>query len=363
MDQVGGVARIETDKVNWLAKHGYDVTVCDIEDWPMHPYYPLDERVKFLVGHITTTPGGLWQRAKNVCRAVQKVLSIIEEEKPDVIINAHCPVVTWILPFVARHIPKIAEMHQSRQGLEVFNKWAMSKMMSRLHLFLTRFIYGRYAKFVTLTTADMQSWKLKNSVCIPNFSNIKPTIRQPIEHRQIIMLARLMPQKRIDLMIRVWQKLASQFPNWKVRVFGEGEMRSELQKQIDEANLSESFQLMGATKNVQAEIQNSDILCLTSEYEGFGIVLIEAMNMGVPVVAMEYVGVHDIIENGIDGVVVPFGNVDEYVQKLSELILSEQRRKQIAIRAYQSVAKFDSEAIMQKWTRLFGEIRQLNFRK
>jgi len=358
MDQVGGVARIETDKVNWLAKHGYDVTVCDIEDWSVQPYYPIDERVKFIVGHITTTPGGLWQRVKNVAHAVQKVRSIIEEEKPDVIINAHCPVVTWILPFVARHIPKIAEMHQSRQGLEVFNKWAMSKITSRLHLCLTRFIYGRYDKFVTLTTADERSWALKNSVSIPNFSSIKSTPRQPIEHKQIIMLARLMPQKRIDLMIRVWQMLAPQFADWKVRVFGEGQLRPELQKQIDEANLTESFLLMGATKNVQAEIQNSDILCLTSEYEGFGIVLIEAMNMGVSVVAMEYVGVHDIIENGVDGIVVPFGNVDEYAQKLSELMLSYQKRDLIATNAYRSVQKFDSEAVMQKWVRLFDEIRQ-----
>lgn len=356
MDQVGGVARIETDKVNWLVEHGYDVTLCDIEDWNVQPYYPLNPRVHFVVGHLPTTPGGLLTRLRNVWHSVQKIRAIIDDVKPDVIINAHCPVVTWILPFVFRGIPKITEMHQSYQGLEVFNSWAMSKWMAVLHLRLVRLVYGLYNRFVTLTNADRVCWHLPNSVCIPNFSNVPITQHVAVKHKRIVMLARLMPQKRIDLMIRVWALIAQRHPDWQVRVLGEGMERNSLQRQIDEAGLSNSFLLCGAVKNVSTELEQADILCLTSEYEGFGIVLIEAMRMGVPVLSMEYVGVHDIIEHNTDGVVVAFGNVEKYACELERLMLSEVERKRLAHNAYQSVRRFDKETVMQKWVELFQAV-------
>ena len=356
MDQLGGVARIESDKVNWLAQHGYDVVVCDIEDWPMTPYYPLDSRVSFIIGHLPTTPGGILTRAHNVWRSLRKVRRIIADVKPDVIINAHCPLVTWILPFAARSLPLVTEMHQSRQGLAVFNRWAMSRPTAWAHKHLIRWIYGRYDRFVTLTDADRQSWHLSNCICIPNFSSIDAVSHPDAEHRQIIMLARLMPQKRIDLMIRVWQKLAPRFPQWRVKVLGEGLERERLQTLIDSAGLSGSFLLAGAVKDVRDELSASDIMCLTSEYEGFGIVLIEAMNMGVPVMAMDYVGVSDIIHDGTDGYVVPFADVDAYADRLATLMSSVAERRRLASNAYQSVRRFDRDTVMQQWVSLFEEL-------
>lgn len=94
MDQLGGVARIVTDKVNWLVQHGYDVTICGIENWKVKPYYELDPRVKFRIGYMQTTPGGIFRRLHGVWRAIGKVRQVIKEEQPDVIINAHCPLVT-----------------------------------------------------------------------------------------------------------------------------------------------------------------------------------------------------------------------------------------------------------------------------
>lgn len=356
MDQLGGVARIEADKVNWLAAHGYDVVVCDIEDWDMKPYYPLDERVKFVVGHLPTTPGGILTRSHDIWQSIKKVKLIIKDVNPDIIINAHCPLVTWILPFVSHGIPTITEMHQSRQGLEVFNRWAMSKWTAWGHKHLIRWIYSRYSRFVTLTNGDKESWNLSNCICIPNFSSIDSVSHPDVEYKQVVMLARLMPQKRIDLMIKVWERLASRFPDWKIKVLGDGLERDNLQQMIDNANLTDSFILAGAVKDVRSELASSDILCLTSEYEGFGIVLIEAMNMGVPVMAMEYVGVHDIINDGVDGYIVKFGDVDAYADKLATLITSREERKRLADNAYQSVHKFDREVVMNKWCKLFSDL-------
>jgi len=361
MDQLGGVAKIESEKINWLVAHGYEVTMCDIENWEIKPAYPLDPRVKIVQGNISTTPGGVLTRLKGVLKAVRRTRAIIKNENPDIIVNAHCPLVTWIIPWVSGGIPTIAEMHQSRQGLEVFNQKFMSGFGRWLHRWSIRWIYGRYDKFVCLTSEDAEAWKLKNVTNIPNFTSISSaglTETTDKTKRQIIMLARLMPQKRIDLMIEIWSLLSKDFPEWQVKVLGDGMERAALEQQIEERGVKESFLLPGGVKDVREELAKSDILCLTSEYEGFGIVLIEAMMLRVPVLAFEYVGVHDIIENGQDGIIVPFGNVESYATQLRRLMQSVEERERLASNALLSVKKFDKEQVMKQWVNLFSLLRR-----
>ena len=367
---VGGLARIVIDKINWLVDKGYDITLCNIEALDVKPAYPIDPRVKLIRGDIQTKPGGILTRAKGVMGAVNRTKEVIRQEKPDIIINAHCPLVTWILPFVCRDIPKLVEIHQSRQGLEVFNRQFMSPIARWGHRHAIKWIYSRYDRFVVLTNGDKEAWGCKNCIVIPNFVDLRyetqgyetltlrknsklNTQNSRLKTHQIIMLARLMPQKRIDLMIEVWAKLAKEFPEWSVKVLGEGMLRPQLEKNIRTLGLQESFLLPGEVKDVTDELEASDILCLTSEYEGFGIVLIEAMAKGIPVIAFEYVGVHDIINDNVDGFIVPFGDVDAYAQKLRQLMTGKELRERFATEALTSVHKFDKDMVMKKWDVLF----------
>lgn len=355
INMVGGLARIVIDKINWLVAHGYEVTLCNIETFDVKPAYPIDPRVILIRGDIQTKPGGILTRAKGVVGAVKRTKDVIQQVKPDIIINAHCPLVTWILPFVCRDISKIVEIHQSRQGLEVFNRQFMSPFARLGHRYAIKLIYSRYDRFVVLTNGDKEAWGCKNCIVIPNFHNFEVLNNLPIRQvsHQIIMLARLMPQKRIDLMIDVWSELAKGFPEWKVKVLGEGILRHQLEEKIRTLGLQESFLLPGEVKDVTEELQASDILCLTSEYEGFGIVLIEAMAKGIPVIAFEYVGVHDIINDGVDGFIVPFGNVDRYAEKLKQLMTEKELYERFATEALISVHKFDKEKVMRNWEDLF----------
>lgn len=372
INMVGGLARIVIDKINWLVDKGYDITLCNIEALDVKPAYPIDSRVKLIRGDIQTKPGGILTRAKGVMAAIQRTKEMIREVKPDIIINAHCPLVTWILPFVCRNIPKLVEIHQSRQGLEVFNRQFMSPLARWGHRYAIKWIYSKYDRFVVLTNGDRDSWQCKNCQVIPNFvdlryemltlrntalrnANATKTVDLHVNKRQIILLARLMPQKRIDLMIDVWAKLAKEFPDWKVKVLGEGMLRPQLEEKIRTLGLQESFLMPGEVKDVTTELQASDVLCLTSEYEGFGIVLIEAMAKGIPVIAFEYVGVHDIINDGVDGLIVPFGDVDGYAQKLKQLMTDKESRERLATKALSSVHQFDKERVMKKWEEVFND--------
>lgn len=355
---VGGLARIVIDKINWLVTHGYDVVLCNIEALDVKPAYPIDSRVRLIRGDIQTKPGGVLTRAKGVIGAINRTKEIIQQVKPDIIINAHCPLVTWILPFVCRNIPKIVEVHQSRQGLEVFNRQFMSPFARWGHRHAIKWIYSRYNQFVVLTNGDKEAWGCKNCIVIPNFFNPNHNIKDNVNlsaNKQIILLARLMPQKRIDLMIDIWSLLAKDFPDWKVNVLGEGMLRPLLEEKIRTLNLQESFWMPGEVKDVTNELQSSDILCLTSEYEGFGIVLIEAMAKGIPVIAFEYVGVHDIINDGMDGFIIPFGDVKGYAEKLRQLMENKELRQQLGNEGLSSVHKFDKDKVMRKWEDLFNE--------
>lgn len=379
INMLGGLAKIVIEKINWLVEHGYEVTLCNIERLDVVPAYPIDPRVKLVRGDISTEPGGALTRIKGVLGAIKRTREIIAQEKPDVIVNAHCPLVTWIIPWASGlrfkveglrlkgkgYVPTIIEMHQSRQGLEVFNRQFMGAFSRWLHRWSIRWIYSKYDKFVVLTNGDREAWDTKNCVTIPNFSSIKESkgiteLRnyRVTEKKQIILLARLMPQKRIDLMIRVWAKLAKDFPDWQVKVLGDGMLREDLGLMVEGLGLKDSFLMPGGVKDVTSELEASEILCLTSEYEGFGIVLIEAMLKGIPTIAFEYVGVHDIIEDGVDGYVIPFGDIDAYAAKLRLLMESEELRERISERALVSVKKFDKERVMQRWVELFDSLSQ-----
>lgn len=371
INMLGGLAKIVIDKINWLVDHGYDVTLCNIERLDVVPAYPIDSRVKLVRGDISTEPGGALTRLKGVVGAIRRTKEIIKQESPDVVINAHCPLVTWILPWItgqstwlssfsAHRSALIIEMHQSRQGLEVFNRQFMGAFSRWLHRRSIRWIYSKYDKFVVLTNGDREAWNTKNCITIPNFATVKTSngsrLSSQVKQHQIVLLARLMPQKRIDLMIKVWAKIAKDFPEWHVKVLGDGLLRDELVKLARELDVEDSFLMPGAVNDVNAELESSDILCLTSEYEGFGIVLIEAMMKHVPVMAFEYIGVHDIINDGEDGFVVAFGDVDRYAKRLRLLMENPAERVRLADNALISVKKFNKEYVMQQWVNLFENL-------
>lgn len=358
INMIGGLARIVIDKINWLADQGYDIALCNIEPCEINPAYPLDKRVERIRGNMQAPPGGMLTRGKGMLAAIRRTKEIIDHVQPDIIVNAHCPLVTWILPFMRKDIPKIMEMHQSRQGLEIFNRQYLSLPARCVHRYATKWIYGKYRHFVVLTNGDKEAWGCDNCMVIPNFHNFSPlqAIPDRADCKQVLLLARLMPQKRIDLMIDIWSKLAGDFPDWRVKVLGEGALREELEARIHSLGLEDVFLMPGEVKDVEEELRHSDILCLTSEYEGFGIVLIEAMANGVPVIAFNYVGISDIVCDGENGTVVPFGDTDAFASRLRTLLRDRALRRQYASKALSSVHKFDKAAIMEQWTALFKDI-------
>lgn len=354
---IGGYSRIIIDKVNWLVEHGFQVSICTTDEETLQPTYYLDPRVRRVVCKLNTTPGNLLHRFNEILSSIGKIKKVIEDESPDLIVNAHVPIVTWILPFIKREINKIIEIHLSRQGMKNFDQRFFSFAESKFHTIATAFIYSRYKKFVCLTNADSKAWKCGNSVVIHNFSEFCTDVfeQNRMTNKQIVLLGRLGYEKRFDLMVEIWSKIHSLYPDWKVLLYGDGELRPKIQRMIDQNGISESFILRGNTMDVDSALQASSIFCQTSEYEGFSVVLVEAMQKGLPIVAFDYSGIDDAVVNAKNGFVVPFGDIDSYCSCLRRLMDSLDLRLELRKEALQKSLEFDKNKIMNQWVNLFNE--------
>jgi glycosyltransferase involved in cell wall biosynthesis len=169
-----------------------------------------------------------------------------------------------------------------------------------------------------------------------------------------VTIARYSHEKGIDLLLKAWFIIEKQISDWRLDVFGDGD-RTPYEQLIDELKINrKSCLLHGRTDDVEKEYCNSSIFVLSSRFEGFGMVLTEAMACGLPVVSFACpCGPKDIVRDGEDGFLVANGNVDDLAQQLMKLMADDNLRTAFAHRAYQNVQRFNMEHIALRWKSLF----------
>ena len=218
------------------------------------------------------------------------------------------------------------------------------------------FSIKKYDSIVVLTEEDKESnWKGNPKVVvIPNPVNVKRGICSKLDAKRVIAVGRLVPQKNFASLINSFRKVSMKHPDWCLDIYGEGPEREMLQRLISELSLDDKVRLNGNSHRVSGEMVDSSILAMTSRFEGFGVVLIEAMSVGLPVVSYACpCGPKDIITDGIDGFLIPPGNEDVLAERLCELIEDESMRESMGKAALASVGRFDIDRIVQLWMDLF----------
>lgn len=173
---IGGLERITVDKMNYLVhNNNYEVAYAYFGNGTEKIPYGIDKQVQIYPMNIKAC-GGLYVKISSVWRTYKEVIRIIDDFKPDIIENADCVVVTWILPFIKKSIPKILENHQSYEGLIINDKNIYKNNILKIWInkWLRNHIYPLYTRHVVLTTSDKQAWGFKNTEVIGNFSCLKP---------------------------------------------------------------------------------------------------------------------------------------------------------------------------------------------
>lgn len=210
---------------------------------------------------------------------------------------------------------------------------------------------SKYKHIVLLTERDKQLWGGGDCFAvIPNPLSFTSEVISPLTHKIIIAVGRLTPQKGFDLLIPAFREIVDQYPDWKLIIYGEGQDGVYLNNLIKGLSLQNHVFIEQPVSDVEKIMLNSSLFVFPSRYEGFGLVLTEAMECGVPCVAFDCeCGPSDIIRDGEDGFLAPAGDIKAFADKMSILIGNEDVRREMGKKAKQNVQRFQPEQIMKLW--------------
>jgi glycosyltransferase involved in cell wall biosynthesis len=219
--------------------------------------------------------------------------------------------------------------------------------------------YGRLDALAVLTDADRADYArmlAASHTRVEQIPNPVPRLDGAMADaasRVIVAAGRLTPQKGFDLLIPAFAAVAREHPGWQLRIHGAGPQRAELRRLILEHELYASVFLMGPTAHLGEALAEASIFALSSRFEGFGMVIVEAMSKGLAVVSFDCPrGPGEIIGDGRDGVLVPELDVPALGRALSELASDEERRRRLGVAAVQTARRYDREAIGARWDAL-----------
>lgn len=214
---------------------------------------------------------------------------------------------------------------------------------------------------ILISSKEFALWKQKfeNVHIIPNFIPFISNKNANLNSKIVLSVGRMAKddQKGFLRLIEIWQLVQQEerFKEWKLHIVGEGEFRQRLRELIHSKNLSDSIILKSFTKEIEKEYLNASVYAMTSKYEGFGMVLLEASSYGIPCIAFDiFTGPSDIIEDNQSGFLILDNHLQDYAKKLKLLMSDELLRFQMGRCAKQiAESKFSKEKIMKQWCALF----------
>lgn len=208
----------------------------------------------------------------------------------------------------------------------------------------------------TMQEDFLKHYNFGNTCIIENPNRINGK-KSDLNNKVVIAVGRMTEQKNFETLINMWSDIKEKNINWTLRIIGDGPLREELLNQIKKLNLEDVIELKSFNSNIENEYYKADILAMTSIYEGFGLVLVEAQSCGLPTIAFDCpTGPRNIINDGIDGYLIENGDAKQFIKKLDDLMNNSEMKFKMGKNAIENSKRFDVETITEKWIKLFNEI-------
>lgn len=371
LSTVGGADRIITEKANYFADiKGYDVSIITTHQNGTQIYFPLSPKVNHIdldinfntqYKHSFLIRG--WIYFKLLRKYKKKLSETLLSLRPDFTITTISRDIDFLTSIKDGSI-KIAEAHNAKPFLRNLHLMQQRgfpyQIISKIWTKKIEKAISNFSALVVLTEKDMNDWDgILKATVIPNSVAFYPSRVSDCKNKRIISIGRLTEQKGYDLLINAWVQIAKKYPEWELVIYGEGEDYYKLKREIEKLNLQNSFILNKPVSNIMDKYLNSSFYVLSSRFEGFGLVLIEAMACGLPCIAFDCPnGPADIIKNGEDGILVKNGDIEALIQAMEYFICNPDIREKMGKMARQNVQRYKREIIMQKWISLFESLKQ-----
>lgn len=365
----GGTERIITEKINYLSERfGYDITVIScFQHEDEANFFPISLKAKqinlgipYFSQYKYKYPKRLWVKWRNN-RLLQKSLNqIVNQINPDIIIGVSRFKANYISKIKCNAI-KIIECHEVKFNT-ILNVNKNQAFLIRVFLKFHKHIYFKtiehYADaVVTLTEDDRLLWKgAKRTEVIPNFSTMHISHYSDCMSKRVIAVGRLSWEKGFGRLIQIWSIVSAKHPDWHLDIFGEGDMYETLRMLI-KMYKAKNVSFHNYTSNISLEYASSSICAVTSYFEGFSLVLLEAMMHGIPCVAFDCpYGPKNIISDSYCGFLVDNGDIRIFADRLCRLIEDEKLRKQFSKNSLERSKLYDIDVIMNKWKAFYEQM-------
>lgn len=209
-----------------------------------------------------------------------------------------------------------------------------------------------------MTEHDASCWRrkrIKNVQVVPNPVSYYAESFNDVTKKEnrIIAVGRLASQKRFDRLVEAFSRISDKYPEWYIDIYGEGELLCTLEDLINSKGLSGRVNIMNFVQDIYSEYKRSQFIVLSSDYEGFGLVIIEAMACGIPVVSTDCpFGPSDLIDNGKTGLLAKM-EIEDLAEKMEWMISHEEERGVMGTNAYKKASQYRKEVVMPRWEEVY----------
>lgn len=352
INKPGGTERVVANLANSFSSHGYHARIISVNTANGASYYPLQTGVSVTHLGVKLPKNVLIRSVFGFSNTISAIVKELKKDASPSILMATDPITCYALAFVKNKLPSNKYIACEHMGIEIA-KW--HSMAAR------KILYKKMDAVVVLTNRDKQALidrkvQMPNCFVIPNELSFFPEKYSDTSAHILLAVGKYDHQKRFDLLIDMVSEPLLRHPGWQLQLIGQGEWEKKLEEKIAFYHLENQILLLPPTTDIVSYYQKAAIYLMSSAYEGFPMVLIEAKACGLPIISFDCpAGPSDIIQKN-DGILIPFNDTAAFTHAIEKLMTEPDLRKSMGTHARANVQQYNSASIFEKWHSLFNKI-------